>query len=131
MTGPIHNEHQFEPERYELISPPAYLFDLDRREFFKLFGAGFLLFSTLQQTSWAQESGGATHSSSATAPVQIGAWLHVGESGIVTVYTGKVEVGQNIRTSLSQAIAEELCVPIDKVRLVMGDTPVSYTHLTL
>jgi hypothetical protein len=40
MTGPIHNEHQFEPERYELISAPAYLFDLDRREFFKLFGAG-------------------------------------------------------------------------------------------
>ena len=35
---------------------------------------------------------------------------------------GKVEVGQNIRTSLSQAVAEELCVPIDKVRLVMGDT---------
>ena len=122
MSDPTKNELTVEPERYELASSPAYLFDLDRREFFKLFGAGFLLFSTLRQTAWTQESGAATRSNSATVPVQIGAWLHVGESGFVTVYTGKVEVGQNIRTSLSQAIAEELCVPIDKVRLVMGDT---------
>ena len=41
-------------------------------------------------------------------PREIGAWLHVGEDGAVTVYTGKVEVGQNIRTSLTQVVAEEL-----------------------
>ncbi|MGA9785345.1 MAG: molybdopterin cofactor-binding domain-containing protein, partial [Candidatus Sulfotelmatobacter sp.] len=52
----------------------------------------------------------------------IGGWLHIGENGIVTVYTGKVEVGQNIRTSLSQAVAEELVVGMDKVQMVMGDT---------
>ena len=46
----------------------------------------------------------------------------IGENGKVTVYTGKVEVGQNIRTSLSQAVAEELHVPISKIELVMGDT---------
>ena len=40
----------------------------------------------------------------------------------MTVYTGKVEMGQNIRTSLSQAVSEELCVPIDKIEMVMGDT---------
>ncbi|MGA8525509.1 MAG: molybdopterin cofactor-binding domain-containing protein, partial [Candidatus Sulfotelmatobacter sp.] len=44
------------------------------------------------------------------------------ENGIVTVYTGKVEVGQNIRTSLSQAVAEELLVGVDKIQMVMGDT---------
>ena len=43
-------------------------------------------------------------------PQQIDAWLHIGENGRVTAYTGKVEVGQNIRTSLSQAVAEELHV---------------------
>ena len=37
-------------------------------------------------------------------------------------YTGKVEVGQNIRTSLSQAVSEELHVPIEKIEMVMGDT---------
>ena len=55
-------------------------------------------------------------------PREIGAWLHIAEDGAVTAYTGKAEVGQNIRTSLSQAVADELRVPIESVRLVMGDT---------
>ena len=50
------------------------------------------------------------------------AWLHIGEDGIVTVYTGKVEVGQNARTSLTQAVAEELHAPVASIRMVMGDT---------
>src|SRR5205085_8488790 len=55
-------------------------------------------------------------------PKEIGAWMRIGEDGIVTVFTGKTEVGQNIRTSLSQAVAEELRVPLSSVRLVMADT---------
>ncbi len=50
----------------------------------------------------------AADAAAAAAPQEIGAWLHIGEDGQVTVYTGKVEVGQNIRTSLTQAVAEEL-----------------------
>ena len=38
------------------------------------------------------------------------------------VFTGKVEVGQNIRTSLAQLVAEELRVPFDSIAMVMGDT---------
>jgi isoquinoline 1-oxidoreductase len=55
-------------------------------------------------------------------PAEIGKWLEIGTDGTVTVYTGKVEVGQNIRTSLAQAVAEELRVPLDQVQVVMGDT---------
>src|SRR5437667_1549083 len=55
-------------------------------------------------------------------PNDVGAWIHVDEDGGVTVFTGKVEVGQNTRTSLTQAVADELHVPIDSVHLVMGDT---------
>ena len=33
-----------------------------------------------------------------------------------------MEVGQNIRTSLAQAVAEELRVPFDSITMVMGDT---------
>ncbi len=40
----------------------------------------------------------------------------------MTVYTGKVEFGQDIRTSLTQAVADELCVPPASIRMVMGDT---------
>ncbi|HEU5097771.1 MAG TPA: molybdopterin cofactor-binding domain-containing protein, partial [Roseiflexaceae bacterium] len=52
----------------------------------------------------------------------IGDWLQFGRDGTVVVYTGKVEVGQNIRTSLAQAVAEELRLPISAIRLVMADT---------
>ena len=55
-------------------------------------------------------------------PQEIGAWIHIGETGKITVYTGKVEIGQNIRTSLSQVVAEELRVGVDAIHLVMADT---------
>jgi isoquinoline 1-oxidoreductase len=57
-----------------------------------------------------------------STPKEIGGWLHIDEKGLITAYTGKVEFGQNIRTSLSQVVAEELRVPIGSVRLTMGDT---------
>ena len=53
---------------------------------------------------------------------EVGAWIHVAENGAVDVYTGKVEFGQNIRTSLSQIVAEELKLPVSSIRMVMGDT---------
>jgi len=51
-----------------------------------------------------------------------GAWLHVSVEGIVTAFTGKVDVGQDNRSALSMLVAEELRVPLDAVRLVMADT---------
>ncbi len=53
-----------------------------------------------------------------------GAWLHVGADGVVTTFTGKVDVGQDNRTALSMRVAEELRVPLAAIRLVMGDTDV-------
>ncbi len=40
----------------------------------------------------------------------------------MTVYTGKVEIGQNIRTALTQVVAEELRQTPERIRLVMADT---------
>jgi nicotinate dehydrogenase subunit B len=53
---------------------------------------------------------------------EIGPWLHIDGEGGITVAVGKAEVGQNIRTSLAQIVAEELRVPSDRVRVVLGDT---------
>jgi len=114
----------FEPERYELTAAAPYRFDLGRREFFKFLGAGVLVVSVLKPAVAAQESGASKRRRGwdEDLPKEIDAWLHIGENGKVTVYTGKVEVGQNIRTSLAQAVAEELKVPMEKIELVMGDT---------
>ncbi|HET9895861.1 MAG TPA: molybdopterin cofactor-binding domain-containing protein [Streptosporangiaceae bacterium] len=53
-----------------------------------------------------------------------GAWLHLSVSGLVTVFTGKVDVGQDNRTALRLLIAEELGVPLTQILLVMGDTDI-------
>ncbi|HEX5413598.1 MAG TPA: molybdopterin cofactor-binding domain-containing protein [Terriglobia bacterium] len=110
-----------EPERYELREAPLHHFELDRRDFFKLMGGGVAVFLLLPK-GLAQESGRRGSRHSEPLPENIGAWLHVGEHGAVTVYTGKAEMGQNIRTSLTQAAAEELHVKMDSISMVMGDT---------
>jgi len=92
-----------------------------RRDFFAALGGGIVVL--LVDDSDAQEAGGgARRGFNEPAPTALSAWLHIGETGLVTVYTGKVEVGQNSRTALTQAAAEELRAPVESIRLVMGDT---------
>ena len=93
----------------------SYSFRMNRRTFFEVLGSGIAVTFTISQSignTWTD-----------VAPEdQIGAWIHIGEDGKVTIYTGKAEVGQNIRTSLAQIVAEELHVPMEKIDMVMGDT---------
>jgi nicotinate dehydrogenase subunit B len=101
-----------EPERYELHENPT----LDRRDFFCIAGAGVVVALLYRETAVAQRPGRQPVSA------EIGAWLHIGEDSAITAYTGKVEIGQNIRTSFTQVIAEELRAAPGRVRLVMADT---------
>jgi isoquinoline 1-oxidoreductase len=95
---------------------------MKRRDFFKVLGGGIVVI-LIPDDSDAQEAGGGRRRGlNEPAPPALSAWLHIGENGIVTVYTGKVEVGQNARTSLTQAVAEELHTPVASIRMVMGDT---------
>jgi isoquinoline 1-oxidoreductase len=109
-----------EPERYELDAGPAYRFEVDRRDFVKLLGGGLVVCLSVRG-ALAQESGRGGRGGPAL-PRDVAAWLHVAEDGTVTVYTGKVEFGQDIRTSLTQAVADELKAKPGSIRLVMGDT---------
>ncbi|HEV2446853.1 MAG TPA: molybdopterin cofactor-binding domain-containing protein [Candidatus Sulfopaludibacter sp.] len=94
---------------------------ISRREFFSVVGGGIVIW--IADDADAQESGGgARRGMNQPMPQQVSAWLHINEEGAVTVYTGKVEVGQNSRTSLTQAVAEELHAPAASIRMVMGDT---------
>ena len=110
-----------EIERYELHAGPAYVFAPDRRDFFKLLGGGLVVLLALRTEAQGQESGRGGRADRGR-PREIGAWLHISELGAVTVYTGKVEMGQNIRTSLTQAVADELHTSPARIELVMGDT---------
>lgn len=92
---------------------------LDRRDFLKVLGSGILVCLS-PKNAWSQESGRTFGGHE--LPKDINAWLHIDADGHVKVFTGKVEVGQNIRTSLAQAVAEELRVPFDSITMIMGDT---------
>jgi isoquinoline 1-oxidoreductase len=110
-----------EPERYELREGPAYDFAVNRRDFVRSLGGGLLVIGLIGELH-AQESGRARGARGREMPQQMSAWLHIGADGAITVYTGKAEVGQNTRTSLIQAVAEELRTPVSRINLVMADT---------
>ena len=108
------------------LRPPALLrpendsrAEFDRRDFLKVLGCGVLV-CLAPKLALSQESGRTFGGHE--LPKDINAWLHIDADGHVKVFTGKVEVGQNIRTSLAQAVAEELRVPFDSVTMIMGDT---------
>ena len=90
---------------------------IDRREFFKLMGGGiFILFSVGNPFALPRERRRRGY------PQDFNAYLRIGEDGRVTCFSGKIEMGQGIHTSLAQMLAEELDVPLNTVDMVMGDT---------
>jgi CO/xanthine dehydrogenase Mo-binding subunit len=111
-----------EPERYEFSAGPMHHFELARRDFFKFLGAGIAVFAVAKDSLGKQETAPTQGFHSEELPNNITAWLHVGEDGNVTAFTGKVEIGQNIRTSLAQTVADELRVPFESVTMVTADT---------
>ena len=113
--------HPFEPTADELPSKSSNRFHLDRRKFLKMTGGGLIVAFVLKDLISFEDK---THTSDPTSlnAGEVDAWIHIGKDGRISVYTGKVEVGQNIRTSLSQIVAEELMVPIASITMIMGDT---------
>ena len=118
--SPIANHEALEfsePERYELHEGLPYRFEVDRREFIQVLGAG-LLISVALPGALAQRRGGRGRD------ISVKDRLHIAHDGQITVLTSKVEVGQGSRTQLTQAAAEELRVPIGNIRLIMADSAV-------
>ena len=99
---------------------PAYRFDLERRDFFKLLGGGVVLLLALDHQPRRRNPDAAGAVKDCRRPSARGCIS--ARDGTVTVFTGKTEVGQNIRTSLAQAVAEELRTPVASITLVMADT---------
>jgi len=92
---------------------------MKRRSFFKVLGGGIIIFFN----PW-----GAVDLLSLPLPQprsltkDYNAFLHIAENGTITCFTGKIEMGQGIITSLPQMMADELNVPLERIKMVMGDT---------
>ena len=55
-------------------------------------------------------------------PKEVDAFLAVNGDGTVTLYTGKVDLGQGLRIAMRQIAGEELGIGVDMIKYVEGDT---------
>jgi isoquinoline 1-oxidoreductase len=101
----------------ERSSPPR----LDRRQFLKLVGGGIVVCFSIPDAEALQERE-RRRGMGQELPEDFNAFLRIGEDGRVSGFSGKVEYGQGIITSLAQMLAEELDVPLESVDMVLGDT---------
>ncbi len=95
-------------------------FQATRRQFMQLLGAGLIIAvadAVSDAPGQAQRGGGRGN-----APLPLSARLHIGQDGTITVLAGKVECGQGVRAELTQAAAEELRVPVERIKLMLADT---------
>ena len=93
--------------------------NLSRRDVLKTIGGGIIIFFCVGDSSVleAQRRG-------RSYPEDFNAYLRIGPDGRVTCYTGKIEQGQGVVTSLAQMLADEVDVSLESVDMVMGDTSV-------
>jgi CO/xanthine dehydrogenase Mo-binding subunit len=93
---------------------------LSRRDFLKTSGSLVVAFSFGPLLHKAAMADGA-----ALKPLsldQVDSFLSIDADGTVTCYSGKVDLGTGVRTALTQIVADELTVALDKVKLIEGDT---------
>jgi nicotinate dehydrogenase subunit B len=95
-------------------------FPMDRRDFLKTTGSGLFILFTIKDASFFTREKQIRLQQG--YPSDFNAYLKIGENGRVACYTGKIEMGQGIVTSLAQMLADELDVSLDSVDMVMGDT---------
>jgi nicotinate dehydrogenase subunit B len=97
-----------------------------RREFLKGCGALIVSFgATPFGVPSAEGQGQFGTRASHIDPEKIDSWLAVAADRMITAYTGKCDFGQGIFTAQTQLVAEELCVSINRVKLIQCDTSIT------
>jgi isoquinoline 1-oxidoreductase len=89
---------------------------ISRRRFIELCGGGVVVLVGMAPLAPRALAGGSFY------PEDFNAYLTVGADGRVTVFSGKIEMGQGVMTSQAQMAAEELGVPLASIDMVLGDT---------
>jgi len=99
---------------------------VSRRDFLKRSGTLIVSFSGVSIAEpFAVAQGPFDTHPSHIDPSTLDSWLAVAADGSVTAFTGKCDFGQGMLTTQTQLVAEELCVPIGRVKLVQCDTSIS------
>jgi len=97
---------------------------ITRRDFVKRSGVLIVAFSAARLAGDLGIAPGTVSAQGINGPgnPQLDSWIAIGTDGRVTAYTGKCELGQGLFTAQTQLVAEELCVPLDRVTLIQCDT---------
>jgi isoquinoline 1-oxidoreductase len=92
------------------------LIETNRRELMQLVGGGVVIFFGLNPELAALGQNRPRY------PSDFHAYLSVGANGRVSVYSGKIDMGQGVFTSQAQMAAEELGVDLSSIDIILGDT---------
>jgi CO/xanthine dehydrogenase Mo-binding subunit len=119
MSAPrtLRARRRLTPEAHTALSQAGF----SRRRFLKGSGALIVTFSL---GSLADRLGApvAAQGINGLGSNRLDSWIAIGQDGIVTAYTGKCELGTGLYTAQMQLIAEEVGVPLDRVKLIQCDT---------
>jgi nicotinate dehydrogenase subunit B len=93
-----------------------------RREFLKTSGAGVLMVSFSLGSIANANTSQVLRDPKVVKREVLDSWLSIDQSGKVTIFSGKVDLGTGIKTAFAQIAADELYVPFNSIEMVMGDT---------
>jgi nicotinate dehydrogenase subunit B len=91
-----------------------------RRDFLKTSGSLVVVFGA--PVALAQTPTKKAAQTKTVATDQVDGFIAIDAKGNVTVFSGKVDLGTGVQTALAQMAAEELCVPLERVTVIQGDT---------
>ena len=94
-----------------------------RRTFLK--GSGALVVAFASAATSERLGGLFAQGFNGTGSAELDSWIAIAQDGTVTAYTGKCDFGQGLYTAQMQLVAEEVSVPMSRVRLIQCDTSVT------
>jgi nicotinate dehydrogenase subunit B len=94
---------------------------MNRRDFLRTSSVVIVTFTfgrAISESALAQN----TNLGKPVDPREVDSFLAIHADGTVTIYTSKVDVGTGLSIAMTQMVAEELGIPVDRVSVVEGDT---------
>ena len=121
LNGSVAQADAYQSAAHHRTAPSA-AFQLSRRRFFKNSGALAVALSLAPALIEAQQAARPALPGSLNRFRNLDSWLVIHADGTLTIFSGKVELGQGIVTALTQIVADELDIDMVRIKVVSGDT---------